>query len=158
MGRAWWCIIIGGIGLTIWIPIVGIGVRNGVGKLPITEPLTAHPVTTETAKGWYLIIPPVVNLSPTQIEAFPQAALSKWHTMDAYDSVADCKQAGNQYRSFKSQTLEINPEAYHLGLRPKDDTAQAQEWDRSLQALKAAIVDAVHDAACIASDDPRLAK
>jgi hypothetical protein len=28
IGRAWWCIIVGGLGLLIWLPIVGRGFLN----------------------------------------------------------------------------------------------------------------------------------
>jgi hypothetical protein len=31
-GRVWWCLIVGAIGLVIWIPILAIGVFNNVAR------------------------------------------------------------------------------------------------------------------------------
>ena len=102
--------------------------------------------------GWYLIIPPIVGTPP---KAFPEATFDQWHTMDVFDSVADCQRARTQMRSVNANALPIDPKAYHLGSRPSDP-AQTREWDRQLALLKTALADSVHDAGCIASDDPRL--
>jgi hypothetical protein len=75
--------------------------------------------------------------------------------MDAYDSVADCQKARTKARSYDAGDFQIDPQAYHLGARPSDP-GRAQEWDRQLALLKAALAESLHDAGCIASDDPRL--
>jgi hypothetical protein len=149
MGRVWWCLVVGGLGITIWLPAVTAGVFNALSKSTVSERTKYTHAVSHASSGWYLIIPPVVDFSPTQIKAFPQAPFSKWHTMAAFESVADCEQARDQYRSMKTDRFQINPQAYHLGPRPKD-SLKAQEWDASLRVLKSALGDAVHDASCIA--------
>lgn len=152
MRRAWCCLIVGGIGLTIWIPVVGIGIVDAIFKSPITQPLKANAVTGEASNGWYLIIPPVVDRSP---RVDPHATFDRWNTMDVFDSVTDCQKARSQMRSLNADDLPINPKAYYLGSRPRDPV-QGQEWDKRLALLNTSLADSLHDAGCIASDDPRL--
>jgi hypothetical protein len=102
--------------------------------------------------GWYLIMPPVEGMPPA---AVPKATFDRWHTMNVFDSVADCQKEKGQYNSLTASELQIDPKAYFLGERPKDPT-EAQKWDSRLAELKSALVDAAHHAGCIASDDPRL--
>lgn len=102
--------------------------------------------------GWYLIMPPVVGVPP---KALPDATFDQWHTMDVFDSIAECKNDMGKLRSFTAKTLQIDPKAYQLGSRPSDPV-EAQKWDKQLTVLKSALADAAHHAGCIASDDPRL--
>lgn len=32
LGRAWWCLIVGGLGIVIWAPIVVIAIVNNIGR------------------------------------------------------------------------------------------------------------------------------
>jgi len=32
MGRVWWCLIVGGLGIVIWAPIVVIAIVNNIGR------------------------------------------------------------------------------------------------------------------------------
>jgi len=97
-------------------------------------------------------MPPVEGTPPA---AVPKATFNRWHTMNMFDSVADCQKEKGQLNSLTASDLPIDPKAYHLGERPKDPV-EAQKFDSRVTELKFALADALHHAGCIASDDPRL--
>lgn len=119
----------------VTVGLISLAVGCTVPAQNAQPPIVVSPPATAAA-GWYLIVPPLVNIRDDEWMAGDDAPLGKWTIMSSYQNVTDCQEQADYNSNHVSSQIGRTRE-------------YSDDWAK-LASLMFSI--------CVASNDARLAK